>query len=42
VTSEEFLDEFGWKQVSNDVFRSPNKSMMLSTFIGTGIQVKFL
>ena len=40
VTGEEFLDEFGWKQVCNDVFRPVyyNK-MLLSSLIGTGIQL---
>ena len=40
VTNEEFLDEFGWKQVCNDVFRAPQKNkMLLSSLIGTGIQL---
>jgi len=39
VTGEEFLDEFGWKQVSGDVFRKPKNPMLLSCFLGTGIQV---
>lgn len=39
VTGEEFLDEFGWKQVSGDVFRKPKNPMFLSCFLGTGIQV---
>jgi transmembrane 9 superfamily protein 2/4 len=40
VTGEEFLDEFGWKQVCNDVFRPVyyNK-MLLASLIGTGIQL---
>jgi len=39
VTGEEFLDEFGWKQVSGDVFRKPRNPMLLSCFLGTGVQV---
>ena len=40
VTNEDFLDEYGWKQVCNDVFRSPQRNkMLLSSIIGTGIQL---
>jgi transmembrane 9 superfamily protein 2/4 len=39
VTSEDIIDEYGWKQVCNDVFRKPQHPMLLSSFIGTGIQV---
>lgn len=39
VTSEDILDDSGWKQVCNDVFRKPRHSMILSAFIGTGIQL---
>ena len=39
VTNEEIIDEFGWKQVCNDVFRRPPFRMLLSALIGTGIQI---
>ena len=39
VTGEDFIDEFGWKQVCNDVFRKPVNHMLLSALIGTGIQL---
>ena len=42
VTGEDFIDEFGWKQVCNDVFRSPRYTMLLSSLIGTGIQLFFM
>lgn len=39
VTGEDFIDEFGWKQVCNDVFRKPVNNMLLSSLFGTGIQL---
>ena len=39
VTGDDFIDEYGWKQVCNDVFRKPNHNIILSTFIGNGIQL---
>ena len=39
VTGEDFIDEYGWKQVCNDVFRKPIHSTLLSTFMGNGIQL---
>ncbi len=39
VTGEEFLDEFGWKQVCNDVFRKPANRMLLCALVGTGVQL---
>ena len=39
VTGDEFIDEYGWKQVCNDVFRRPINTMMLCTLTGTGIQL---
>ena len=39
VTGDDFIDEYGWKQVCNDVFRKPINSMILSTFIGNGVQL---
>lgn len=32
-------DEYGWKQIHGDVFRSPSYPMMLSVFVGTGYQI---
>ena len=39
VTGDEFIDEVGWKQVCNDVFRRPINTMMLCCLVGTGIQL---
>ena len=39
VTGDDFIDEYGWKQVCNDVFRKPINYMLLSSFIGNGIQL---
>lgn len=39
VTGDDFIDEYGWKQVCNDTFRKPIHSMFLSAFIGNGIQL---
>ena len=32
-------EEFGWKLVHGDVFRPPHRSMLLSVFLGSGVQV---
>ena len=39
VTGDDFIDEYGWKQVCNDVFRKPKNSILLTTFIGNGVQL---
>jgi len=39
VTGEEFIDEYGWKQVCNDVFRKPVNRMLLCAIVGTGVQL---
>ena len=39
VTGDDFIDEYGWKQVCNDVFRKPKNGTLLSTFIGNGVQL---
>lgn len=39
VIADEIIDEYGWKQVCNDVFRKPKNLMLLSAFIGTGIEL---
>ena len=39
VANDDFIDEYGWKQVCNDVFRKPKNSILLSTFIGNGVQL---
>lgn len=36
---EETQEEFGWKMVHGDVFRSPNNRMILSVLIGNGCQI---
>ncbi len=32
-------EEFGWKLVHGDVFRAPNHPLLLSVFVGTGVQI---
>ena len=39
VVNDTVIDEFGWKQITGDVFRSPRHPKTLSAFIGTGIEV---
>ena len=39
VTDTIIMDEYGWKQISGDVFRSPKHQKTLSAFIGTGFEV---
>ncbi|RTG87087.1 transmembrane 9 superfamily member 3 [Schistosoma bovis] len=35
----ELGDEYGWKQVHGDVFRSPPHSSLLASLVGTGIHI---
>jgi hypothetical protein len=35
----DLVDEYGWKQVHGDVFRTPSYSMLFSVLIGTGSQI---
>ena len=37
--SEDAQEEFGWKLVHGDVFRPPTFGMLLSVFLGSGVQV---
>ncbi len=39
VTGEDFIDEFGWKAVGNDVFRRPGYRMLIAALIGSGVQL---
>lgn len=32
-------DEYGWKQVHGDVFRTPSNALVFSSFIGAGYQL---
>jgi len=36
---DEAQEEWGWKLVHGDIFRTPSQSMMLSVFIGNGVQL---
>merc|ERR1711991_256660 len=38
-TQEEAQEETGWKLVHGDVFRPPSHEMLLSVFVGNGVQV---
>jgi transmembrane 9 superfamily protein 2/4 len=40
--SEDAQEEFGWKLVHGDVFRSPRKGMLLSVLLGNGVQIFFM
>ena len=42
VINDDILDEYGWKQVSNDVFRPCRNRMLYATLIGTGVQLSFM
>ncbi|KAG8290641.1 transmembrane 9 super member 2 [Homalodisca vitripennis] len=41
-SGEDVQEEFGWKLVHGDVFRPPRKGMLLSVFLGSGVQVFFM
>ncbi|CAF3847396.1 unnamed protein product, partial [Rotaria sp. Silwood1] len=32
-------EEFGWKRIDGDVFRPPQKGMLLSILVGNGVQI---
>ncbi|KAI6654977.1 Transmembrane 9 superfamily member 2 [Oopsacas minuta] len=36
---DDIQDEYGWKLVHGDVFRSPHNSLLLSVFVGNGLQI---
>ena len=36
---ESHLEESGWKMVHGDVFRPPNHPKLLSSLVGSGIQI---
>lgn len=38
-SEDDAQEEFGWKLVHGDVFRPPRHSMLLSVFLGSGVQV---
>lgn len=38
-SGEDAQEEFGWKLVHGDCFRPPRKGMLLSVFVGSGVQV---
>ncbi|EST08484.1 Nonaspanin (TM9SF) [Kalmanozyma brasiliensis GHG001] len=37
--NEDVQEDFGWKLVHGEVFRPPNRSMLLSIFVGSGSQL---
>ena len=39
VSSEDSINEYGWRNIAFDVFRRPIRSDILSSLIGTGIQL---
>lgn len=39
---DEFHEESGWKLSHGDVFRMPNKSLLLSVLVGSGVQLLLL
>lgn len=41
-SAEDAQEEFGWKLVHGDVFRPPRKGMVLSIFLGSGVQIFFM
>lgn len=40
--SEDIHEDSGWKLVHGDVFRSPQNRMLLSVFLGSGVQLFFM
>jgi transmembrane 9 superfamily member 2/4 len=42
IDIEDTQEEFGWKMIHGDVFRSPSNRMILSVLIGNGAQVLFM
>jgi hypothetical protein len=38
----EIVDDSGWKQVHGDVFRFPDRVMLLSACVGNGLQILFI
>jgi len=38
-SQEEAQEEYGWKLVHGDVFRTPTNPLLLSVFVGNGVQV---
>ncbi|CAF2613373.1 unnamed protein product [Rotaria sp. Silwood2] len=42
ISEEDAQEEFGWKLVHGDVFRSPNKGMLLSVLVGNGVQITIM
>ncbi|KAJ3358718.1 hypothetical protein HDU91_005141 [Kappamyces sp. JEL0680] len=42
IEMEDAQEEFGWKMVHGDVFRSPANRMILSVLIGNGAQIFFM
>ena len=39
ISTSTIIDEYGWKQISGDVFRAPKHQKTLSALIGTGIEI---
>lgn len=39
---DEFHEDSGWKLCHGDVFRSPNRSLLLSALVGSGVQLLLL
>ncbi|CAF1044787.1 unnamed protein product, partial [Didymodactylos carnosus] len=42
VDADEAQEEFGWKLVHGDVFRPPQKGMLLAVLIGNGVQITIM
>ncbi|KAJ8281648.1 hypothetical protein COCON_G00041670 [Conger conger] len=42
ISYEEAQEESGWKQVHGDVFRPPRMGMLLSVFLGQGVQISIM
>ena len=42
LTEEDVQEDSGWKLIHGDVFRPPSNPMLLSIFLGTGIQLFFM
>ncbi|KAK8775652.1 hypothetical protein V5799_031004 [Amblyomma americanum] len=42
VSGEEAQEEFGWKLLHGDIFRTPHRGMLLSVLLGSGTQIFFM
>lgn len=42
VSIDEVFDEYGWKQICNDIFRRPKNLLLLSALIGSSVELMLM